>query len=497
MELNTVGIKVLKVAEGMHNKAFVLTMDNGMEVVAKLPNPNAGPPRYTIASEVATRKMLRDVFTIPAPRVLSWSCDATSNSVQAEYILEEKAPGSRLGALWNEVSRKTKLAIVQQVVGLDCSLTAVQFKMHGCFYFKEDIQRLTGKSDAVQLTTDRRGLNLDQYAMGPLTIAGLWTSGRGQMNLDRGPWQEPQSYTRGLVANEKAWIRRFAKPRMNYFRSLEDLEFPEHAFQLLAKYEQVAPLLIPSENEAAPANILWHPDLHLDNVFVDPVSYEITGIVDWQSATVAPLFCQSGIHRAFRHCKSVREGWVVPERPENFDALPLDEQKRVDRDLESEIIHKYYEAKTLKRAPCHRQYLQQPMVPVLRKPIWLVTGVWENSNLVFLRDALIAISLRWNEIFGEDTPCPIKFSAEELKQHVREGENVNSVEDMLSMFRDQRVLPANGVVHPEDYQTAVENCRKYKQVFLDAAENQYERDLYSRLWPYQDVSDDIEHAIVS
>ena len=36
----------------MHNKAFILTMDNGVEVLAKLPNPSAGPAFYTT---VATR----------------------------------------------------------------------------------------------------------------------------------------------------------------------------------------------------------------------------------------------------------------------------------------------------------------------------------------------------------------------------------------------------------------------------------------------------------
>jgi hypothetical protein len=34
-------------------------MDNGCEVFAKLPNPNAGAARFTIASEIATRKLVR------------------------------------------------------------------------------------------------------------------------------------------------------------------------------------------------------------------------------------------------------------------------------------------------------------------------------------------------------------------------------------------------------------------------------------------------------
>ena len=48
------GIRVMKYREGEYNKVFLLTMDNGAEVVAKVPNLNAGPAHYTTASEVAT-----------------------------------------------------------------------------------------------------------------------------------------------------------------------------------------------------------------------------------------------------------------------------------------------------------------------------------------------------------------------------------------------------------------------------------------------------------
>ncbi|GFF56449.1 hypothetical protein IFM46972_10517 [Aspergillus udagawae] len=49
-------VKVLKCVEGQYNKALVLTMSTGQELVARLPNPNAGPAFYTTASEVATRQ---------------------------------------------------------------------------------------------------------------------------------------------------------------------------------------------------------------------------------------------------------------------------------------------------------------------------------------------------------------------------------------------------------------------------------------------------------
>jgi hypothetical protein len=43
-----------KLAEGGLHKVFRLVVDNGTIVIARIPNPNAGPPFKTTASEVAT-----------------------------------------------------------------------------------------------------------------------------------------------------------------------------------------------------------------------------------------------------------------------------------------------------------------------------------------------------------------------------------------------------------------------------------------------------------
>lgn len=51
-----IGIK--KFPDGMYNRALLLCMDNGKEVVAKIPNPNAGQPHLTTASEVATMRFV-------------------------------------------------------------------------------------------------------------------------------------------------------------------------------------------------------------------------------------------------------------------------------------------------------------------------------------------------------------------------------------------------------------------------------------------------------
>lgn len=63
-----------KLSEGSFNKAFLLTMDDGREVVAKLPNPNAGYAHFTTASEVASMNFVsRSPQSVDSPYSKSFS----------------------------------------------------------------------------------------------------------------------------------------------------------------------------------------------------------------------------------------------------------------------------------------------------------------------------------------------------------------------------------------------------------------------------------------
>ncbi|TVY36641.1 hypothetical protein LSUB1_G005933, partial [Lachnellula subtilissima] len=62
-------IGICKNPDGMYNKAMLLTIDNGTQVVAKVPNPNAGKRRFTTASDVATVDVARNILGTPVPKV--------------------------------------------------------------------------------------------------------------------------------------------------------------------------------------------------------------------------------------------------------------------------------------------------------------------------------------------------------------------------------------------------------------------------------------------
>ena len=57
-------VHVKKSPDGMFNKSFLFTMQDGSQVVGKVPDPNAGRAHYTTASEVATMDFVESL--VPA-----------------------------------------------------------------------------------------------------------------------------------------------------------------------------------------------------------------------------------------------------------------------------------------------------------------------------------------------------------------------------------------------------------------------------------------------
>lgn len=83
-------VKFEKLAEGQQGKAFLLTMNDGREVVAKLPNPCGGRPHFTIASEVATMDY------VSCYRMLrSTSTDRPRRETSLEYQFQKCIHGAR------------------------------------------------------------------------------------------------------------------------------------------------------------------------------------------------------------------------------------------------------------------------------------------------------------------------------------------------------------------------------------------------------------------
>ncbi|TVY51693.1 Altered inheritance of mitochondria protein 9, mitochondrial, partial [Lachnellula cervina] len=474
------GTKVLKCIEGQFNKAFFMTMDNGLQVLVKIPNPNAGSAFYTTASEVATRNFVREFLNFPVPRILTYSLDA-SNPVGVEYIIEEKAVGEPLGNLWHNWPRESQLSLVTELVDLEAKLASVSFHSHGCIYYKADLETKGVRNQSLEATYNSLGDPLKKldpsimakFALGPLIQAVLWEGERATMALDQGPWQSAVDYMMALGMNEIRWTEACAAPQMNYHRPIDTPELPDEYLSLLKRYLTLIPYLPPLFPRDLQSKTLFHQDLHLDNIFVDPDTKKITHIIDWQGTAISEIFFQ---HRVPAMLPPLGGYASVPETKSQGSGMGTCSGKSGD-------ILDHYQTLTRTKNPLRWAAINHPHKSILQA-VYLVSGAWSRNDVFAFRHALITIAAHWKHICQNSTTCPISFTAQELELHNEEMEVLEELGTVLHLLQDQNLISVGGRVLREDYEGARAVNRHVKKMFVDMAEDEQQRTLFEKIWPY-------------
>lgn len=271
----------------------------------------------------------------------------------------------------------------------------------------------------------------------------------------------PSDYARDIGMNELQWNKSYSQPRMNFHRSMQYPETPGDYNSLIKRYLTLAPYLVSAFSDSAHIGTLTHPDLHLDNIFVDPSTKRISSIIDWQSTTIMPMFLQR----------------LYPQFLE-----PLSESSQ-----SKEIPLMHYRQLARKKNPFRASMINDPLHSTKIKPIQLVPSCWERDDLFSLRNSLISVIAHWNEIVPDATnSCPISFSEEELVLHQDEMELIEGLSSIMHQLQDEATIPLGGMVRPDDYERLKELNRRFMQDFVDLGENPQQKALHAKVWPYVD-----------
>lgn len=132
-------VTIEKYPDSMFNKALLLTMEDSKQVVAKIPNPNAGPCHFTIASEVATMDfVLKHVLINRIMNLTLYRCATfwvlLSPKSMPGVPAQTKAPSVASTSSWNESKAshcaKSGLRWIPKTVGL-LSKRFQAIKKHG------------------------------------------------------------------------------------------------------------------------------------------------------------------------------------------------------------------------------------------------------------------------------------------------------------------------------------------------------------------------------
>lgn len=225
---------------------------------------------------------LRKTTSLPVPTVLDWSDDA-QNPLKTEYIIMEHVDGVQLRQQWETMNPLTHLLCVESLAKLLKELNLLQFPAYGSIYF-----------DSAPVHDSQRVPLSDGFFIGPSLAHRYWPEcGPGldrwyqRRRPNRGPWTSFEAFTESLVDIGVSHFPPETVPgTLDHYGSVqENLELLDALDKATAELSKDQRLLDVSEPR------LFHNDLHMRNIFVsraDPA--QITGLIDWQSATLDPIF---------------------------------------------------------------------------------------------------------------------------------------------------------------------------------------------------------------
>lgn len=269
----------------------------------------------------------------------------------------------------------------------------------------------------------------------------------------------------------------------------------EAKLSVLQDFLKIRPHIIPRDEKVL-AGVVWHNDLHMDNVFVDTEDpSQITSIIDWQAVPIYPMFLIAHHPSLIEYEGPRLHGFVQPTLPENFTTLDPEAQKAAKKLFVAQSLWLTYEIEVQRAAPqLLRTFRHRETLP--GQVLGMIGSIYDDGE-PYMQSLLADITKEhvWKEVVGEDESgdpsvlCPLRYSEQDLAKQKREYAKWEK-----DVARKTRVLDEigvyygwNGAVSPRDYDELTRRLAAAKQKFLvRESRNKQERALWEKIWPFQD-----------
>ncbi|KAL9622572.1 MAG: hypothetical protein Q9160_003069 [Pyrenula sp. 1 TL-2023] len=489
-------INVNKCPDGLYNKFFVLTMNDGREVIAKVPNPNAGIRAWTTASEAATMVFARETLNTPAPKIYAWNCSANENPVGAEYIIMEKMSGVPLARVRQRMELTDKLKIIFQIHKLQQSWLSYPFEQIGSLYFREFMPKTSRGSIKADVqgpmsVSERYVVRriLEDHVIIPLSIV---TGSNWRILLGKLPLE----YYNAAADRESLAVQRSSRfPTQLTMICGPRLYQPTSWIKeaAITDFKKVLGMLLPTD-AAISTPYLWHNDLHAENIFVDEIEPTIvTGIIDWQSARIAPLFEHTLIPGILDYDGPEIENLEQPELPPNYAELSQEEQaEQVKMQFNRALVVAYRrlvkgKSSEIHSAVEHQSTSEYTMLHISRR-IFSIGEAHLRALLVDLKEDWATLPAV-RAFKGQPPAYPLEYSSAEVEEIELDAEaadiGIQIMNDLRDFLADK--WPDQAAVRHEDYGETRSLLRNEKQMLIRKLElNEQEKREFERLWPFDD-----------
>ncbi|EPE27720.1 hypothetical protein GLAREA_04511 [Glarea lozoyensis ATCC 20868] len=349
---------------------------------------------------------------------------------------------------------------------MEKNLFVIQLPANGSIYHKGFLDPGVRSVDIPQTN-----LSMPRFCVGPSTEYLWWYQQRDELSANRGPWHTSKDVLSAVGERELEWLQKFGCER--YPREALYREFyghqrvdPQVHIGYLLDYLKLAPHVVPRKYFCFRFG-------------------ELTGIIDWEHATILPLFLQAKIPKHFQNDgDDESENFRPPKLRSNFDMLSDGE-----REYELEIyrrrqVHYFYVGFTDRHNKPHFNAMRKHNIVMRNRLYDTACRPWEGDN-ASLQAELISTLEQWEELAPE-VVAPVQYSMEETKNCLARHAKQKEADLQMEQIRAFIGVNIEGWVPNGTFEEAKAKAEYIKNEMLNEVETEYERRELLEHWPFQD-----------
>ncbi|KAE8356748.1 hypothetical protein BDV28DRAFT_144869 [Aspergillus coremiiformis] len=267
-------------------------------------------PFFLMENEVATLSFVHHRTSIPVPPLIAWD-SSSDNLLGYEWSMVEMLDGVPLGTLWPQMSLEEKLRLAEELAHIFAQLWSQKFDRIGSLYIEERsleaVQSCADDSNIFQ--TCFEDLPSPTFRIGPMVSMPFFVGRRCFLPSNRGPFSSSKSWMKAQIRLELEYVITGQEIlQLSPELSPEDINLKSSFIETLDEFQDVCqdyfralPSVFSSDEERCFS--LCHHGLNEENILLDPDTYKIVGILDWDMTSVLP-------------------DWLVQEYFQTFHGLP-------------------------------------------------------------------------------------------------------------------------------------------------------------------------------
>lgn len=234
--------------------------------------------------------------------------------------------------------------------------------------------------------------------------------------------------------------------------------------ELIDKFSALQEQLIRPEFDHDPCT-LSHPNLSLDNIWIDPRSEKIVSLTGWQSTAITPPLLKRPYPRF------------------------LDTEFQTQSDDRSQILPKERYRELVKISDplrYDRMFSNPQKYELLVGPMSSIFNAWNNGGLFRLRESLLAVRNLQQLVLTNPVPELEQFSSEEIESHAKEKyarQELDMLFNMIQNIQHTVIIPKDGRVLAEDFERAQKLSEDYREQYINLAAGG-RKTLHRKAWPF-------------